>query len=112
MSFRPEQFLRNKGRSFNTGEGFLEEKSEGEIQDIFLEVLHSRVHGFCFSPYVEGQKPGDILTEAQIRRRIEKLKTGLLEGLAKAPPQVPSSHTLLGRQYWRVRSTCVGSSVD
>ena len=74
MSFRPEQFLRNKGRSFNTGEGFLEEKSEGEIQDIFLEVLHSRVHGFCFSPYVEGQKPGDILTEAQIRRRIEKLK--------------------------------------
>jgi glucan 1,3-beta-glucosidase len=74
MSFRPEQFLNNKGRSFKNREGFLEEKSEGEIQDIFLEVLHSGVHGFCFSPYEEGQKPGDTLTESQIRRRIEKLQ--------------------------------------
>lgn len=74
MSFRPEQFLSNKGQSFKNGVGFLEEKSDGEIQDIFLEVLHNGVHGFCFSPYEEGQKPGDILTEVQIRRRIEKLK--------------------------------------
>jgi glucan 1,3-beta-glucosidase len=74
MSFRPEQFLSNKGQSFNNRVAFLEDKSEGEILDIFLEVLHSGVHGFCFSPYEEGQQPGDTLSEAQIRRRVEKLK--------------------------------------
>jgi len=74
MSFRSEQFLSNKGQSYKNGVVFLEDKSESEILDIFLEVLHSGVHGFCFSPYEEGQKPGDTLSEAQIRRRIEKLK--------------------------------------
>ena len=29
------------------------------------------MHGLCFSPYGEGQKPGDLITEAQIRRRLE-----------------------------------------
>lgn len=74
MSFRPEQFLRNKGQNFKSDVNFLQEKSETEIVDIFLEVLHSSIHGFCFSPYEEGQKPGDTLSETQIRRRIEKLK--------------------------------------
>ena len=74
MSFRPEQFLRNKGQNFKSDVSFLQEKSETEIVDFFLEVLHSGIHGFCFSPYEEGQKPGDTLSETQIRRRIEKLK--------------------------------------
>ena len=29
------------------------------------------MHGLCFSPYLEGQEPGDQLSEEQIRRRIE-----------------------------------------
>ena len=32
------------------------------------------MHGLCFSPYEEGQKPGDILSESQIRRRMEVIK--------------------------------------
>jgi exo-beta-1,3-glucanase (GH17 family) len=73
MSFRPEQFLRNQQQPFKNGIGFIEDKSENEIVDIFLEILHNGFHGICFSPYENGQKPGDQLTEAQIRRRIEKL---------------------------------------
>ena len=29
------------------------------------------MHGLCFSPYEEGQKPGDIISEEQIRRRMK-----------------------------------------
>jgi exo-beta-1,3-glucanase (GH17 family) len=32
------------------------------------------MHGLCFSPYEEGQKPGDQLTEKQIRRRMKIIK--------------------------------------
>ena len=32
------------------------------------------MHGLCFSPYVEDQKPGDQLSEEQVRRRLEIIK--------------------------------------
>ncbi|MCL4164845.1 UNVERIFIED_CONTAM: hypothetical protein GTU68_049729 [Idotea baltica] len=32
------------------------------------------MHGLCSSPYEEGQEPGDRLSEAQIRRRLEIMK--------------------------------------
>ena len=32
------------------------------------------MHGICFSPYMEGQKPGDQLSEEQIRRRMEIIR--------------------------------------
>lgn len=37
-------------------------------------MLQEGMHGLCFSPYVEGQQPGDILTEEQIRRRLEIIR--------------------------------------
>jgi glucan 1,3-beta-glucosidase len=40
----------------------------------FPEIMHNGVHGFCFSLYEDGQKPGDIISEAQVRRRLEILK--------------------------------------
>jgi GPH family glycoside/pentoside/hexuronide:cation symporter len=46
-------------------------KSEEEIKGIFVESLSSQIHGFCFSPYLEGQTIGDILSEAQIRQRMQ-----------------------------------------
>ncbi|NJL15187.1 MAG: MFS transporter [Microscillaceae bacterium] len=46
-------------------------KSEAEIQSLFAQSLNSQIHGFCFSPYLENQNIGDILSEAQIRRRME-----------------------------------------
>ena len=37
-------------------------------------VLNNGIHGLCFSPYVEGQKPGDFISESQIRRKLELIK--------------------------------------
>jgi glucan 1,3-beta-glucosidase len=46
-------------------------KPREEINDLFRNVLNAGMHGLCFSAYEEGQKPGDILSENQIRRRME-----------------------------------------
>jgi len=45
-----------------------------ELSDLFHQVMKEPMHGLCFSPYVENQKPGDQLTEEQIRRRIEIIR--------------------------------------
>ena len=50
------------------------EKTETEKKDLFREILYNGVHGFCFSLYEDGQKPGDIISEEQVRRRMEILK--------------------------------------
>jgi exo-beta-1,3-glucanase (GH17 family) len=42
-----------------------------DLKRIFSEILESGIHGICFSLYEDGQKPGDLISEAQIRRRIE-----------------------------------------
>ncbi len=34
-------------------------------------MLAARLHGLCFSPYAEGQRTGDLLSETQIRRRMD-----------------------------------------
>jgi exo-beta-1,3-glucanase (GH17 family) len=47
------------------------DKSKEELQVLFKQALENGMHGLCFSPYEEGQKPGDILSEAQIRRRMK-----------------------------------------
>jgi exo-beta-1,3-glucanase (GH17 family) len=46
-------------------------KTVEEFNDIFKKVLNDGMHGLCFSAYEEGQMPGDILTEEQIRRRMK-----------------------------------------
>jgi exo-beta-1,3-glucanase (GH17 family) len=46
-------------------------KPKEEINDLFQKVLNAGMHGLCFSAYEEGQKPGDVLTEEQIRRRMK-----------------------------------------
>lgn len=54
--------------------GLDQTNSDGELKDLFSKVLNNGMHGLCFSLYEEGQKPGDIITEEQIRRRIEIIK--------------------------------------
>ena len=46
-------------------------KTERQIKNLFSEKLEDGLHGICFSPYIEGQVAGDILTETQIRKRME-----------------------------------------
>jgi len=46
-------------------------KSETEIRTRFSKILNDGLHGLCFSPYIEGQVAGDILSDDQIRRRLD-----------------------------------------
>lgn len=46
-------------------------KSVKELRALSKSILESGMHGLCFSAYMEGQEPGHVLTEDQVRRRIE-----------------------------------------
>jgi exo-beta-1,3-glucanase (GH17 family) len=46
-------------------------KPQEELHDLFTKVMDNGMHGLCFSAYEEGQKPGDILSEDQIRKRMK-----------------------------------------
>lgn len=48
-----------------------ENKTAEELTNLFDEVLKSGMQGICFSLYEDGQKPGDIITEEQVRRRMK-----------------------------------------
>ncbi|MDR9417375.1 glycosyl hydrolase family 17 protein [Gracilimonas sp.] len=74
MSFRKEQYLSYKESEKVSRINYLEELSEKEVDCLFREVLESGIHGFCFSLYEEGQEPGDVISEDQIRRRMEIIK--------------------------------------
>ena len=50
------------------------QQSYEELVELFHEVLTQKMHGLCISPYLEGQKPGDKLSEDQIRRRLEVIR--------------------------------------
>ena len=47
------------------------DKSPDELKKLFAAVLKAGIHGFCFSLYEDGQKPGDIISEKQVRRRMK-----------------------------------------
>ncbi len=74
MSYRPDQFLSFKESKKFPGARFLAEKTDEDIKNLFLEILYGGIHGFCFSLYEDGQKPGDVIAEGQIRRRMQVLK--------------------------------------
>lgn len=74
MSFRADKVWSFKDSGFERSQNYLENKSEDDVKSLFIELLQNGIHGFCFSIYEDGQKPGDIITEAQVRRRIEILK--------------------------------------
>ena len=63
-SFRGERFLSLASIDF-------EGKDLNDLKEMYCEILKAGMHGLCFSPYMEGQKPGDQLSEEQIRRRME-----------------------------------------
>jgi len=67
MSYRADRIRSLSG-------GHLEEKTSKGLQNVFKRVLKGGIHGLCFSPYEEGQSPGDQLSETQIRRRLEVIK--------------------------------------
>jgi len=66
MSVRPGKKLSLAGIS---GMDFTTKTNE-DLQDLFNQVLRDGMHGLCFSAYEEGQMPGTLLSEEQIRRRM------------------------------------------
>lgn len=67
MSYRSDKVLSLAGIDTN-------QLSAEELIELFNDHLQLGMHGLCFSAYVEGQKPGDQLTEEQIRRRMAIIK--------------------------------------
>lgn len=67
MSFRPNQILSHTGIDFS-------ESTKVDLQKMANDVLNDGLVGICFSMYEDGQKPGDIISEAQVRRRMKILQ--------------------------------------
>ncbi|TGV03707.1 glycoside hydrolase family 17 protein [Flavivirga rizhaonensis] len=67
MSYRSDKIMALSGLN-------LENKTIKGLQNTFKRVLKGGMHGLCFSPYEEGQSPGDQISVEQIRRRMEIIK--------------------------------------
>lgn len=67
MSFRNQKVLSLSGISKN-------ELAQADLSSLHNEYLNVGMHGLCFSPYEEGQKPGDQISKDQIHRRIQLIK--------------------------------------
>ncbi len=74
MSYRKEKFLSYTHSGEIHKSMFSDDKSVEDIRSLFLEVLYGGVSGFCFSVYEEGQKPGTLISEEQVRKRMQILK--------------------------------------
>ena len=48
--------------------------SESDLRSLVRKLLDAKIHGISFSPYLEGQGPGTIVSEAQIRERLEIIR--------------------------------------
>ena len=44
--------------------------STDDLRRLVLKILEGKIHGLSFSPYTEGQGPGTVVGEAQIRERL------------------------------------------
>jgi len=67
MSKRSERFLALAAAKYA-------DQDLGDIRAAYRRTLEEGMHGICFSPYTTNQKPGDMITEEQIRRRMEIIK--------------------------------------
>lgn len=67
MSLRSDKLLSLVGEDFN-------KKSTDDLIALFRKYLESGIHGLCFSSYLDGQAPGSIISDEQIRARIEIIK--------------------------------------
>ena len=57
MSVRKEKFFALASLDYDG-------KTITDLRKLFRKSLDSGIHGICSSPYSEGQRPGDILSES------------------------------------------------
>ena len=74
MSSRGHRVMSLAGEDFR-------KRSNQDIVSQFNEILDGGVHGMCFSPYLEGQGPGDKISEEQIRESLEGVRLPLASWL-------------------------------
>ena len=67
MSYRQEKVLSLTGTEVS-------KLNRSELKNHSAQLLEDKMHGICFSPYEGSQKPGDPLTETQVRRKLELLR--------------------------------------
>jgi len=53
----------------NMGIDFTGMSQEDKIL-LFQQILHEKIHGISYSPYIDGQSPGVEISEEQIRQRL------------------------------------------
>jgi GPH family glycoside/pentoside/hexuronide:cation symporter len=66
--------LREKYSNFFTTRLDFAVLSEEDIQNEFTTVFQKGMSGICFSAYTSAQKPGDFISEEQIRKRLAVLQ--------------------------------------
>ena len=75
MSYREERKFSLKEVQHTTYAGVdFTKLSIESLEELCKNTLENGMHGLCFSLYEDGQKPGDIITEEQVRRRMEIIK--------------------------------------
>lgn len=67
MSFRSEHIMSLAGVDYSG-------KTKEKLISVFNKYLKSGMHGLCFSPYLANQGPGTLVTEEQIRTRLEIIR--------------------------------------
>ena len=48
-----------------------------ELRSVVRKILEQKIHGICFSPYIEGQGPGTQIGAAQIRERLSFIQPSI-----------------------------------
>ena len=67
MSYRKEKVLSLTGTEVNA-------LDQLALQKECANLLNSKMHGICFSPYEGEQEPGDPISEEQVRRKLALLQ--------------------------------------
>jgi exo-beta-1,3-glucanase (GH17 family) len=71
---QPGAGAQQSGRSAHAGPVVWTSETREVLASDFAATMQRGMHGLCFSPYLEGQQPGDQIGEAQIRERLKILQ--------------------------------------
>ena len=82
MSYRKEhQYLISQSDYTSSEESYEDQHgidfssfSSEQLELLWKDTLEKGMHGLCFSMYEDGQKPGDIISEEQVEKRIQIIK--------------------------------------
>ena len=71
---QPQLGAPQSGRWSSSGPVVWTTETRDALAADFSATLQRGVHGLCFSPYLEGQQPGDQISEVQIRERLQIIR--------------------------------------